>query len=165
MYSLLHTTEHSSAYGPLLQLTRDAGINLAASLNSKPTSSYQAQPGYPTTAKVWGLFNSNAGPRRTYGKNCKFSHTCNFVVTFSLRQTVWAGPPTVEDTPLHSLISHSASMPRISSLLAYSECKPIPIQQALSFHQTPHPYYTIYYLRSSHHLCIHDPSTHRMWQD
>ena len=141
-----------------------ASIWQLASIASLPHPIKHSQITLPLP-KVCSLFNSNAGPRCTYGKNCKFSHTCNFVATFSLRQTVRAGPPTVEDTPLHSLISHSASMPRISSLLAYSGCKPIPIQLALSFHQTPHPYYTIYYLCSSHHLCIYDPSTHRVWQD
>ena len=107
-----HTTEHCpSAYGPLLQLTRNASVNLAASLCSKPTPSYQAQPSYPTTTKVCGLFNSNAGPRCTYGKTASLATHANFVVTFILRQTAQPGPPMVENAPSHS----RSSLPSISS--------------------------------------------------
>ena len=103
-----HTTEHCpSAYGPLLQLTRDASVNLAASLYSKPTPSYQATL---PLQKFAACSTPNAGPRCTYGKNCKFSHTCKLCGRFHPKANcpIWTSP--------HSLTSHSASMPSISSL-------------------------------------------------
>ena len=108
-----HTTEHCpSAYGPLLQLTRDASVNLAASLYSKPTPSYQAHPSYPTTAKVCTLFNSNAGPRCTYGK---FSHTCKLCGHLHPKANclIWTSNSGKRPSPFPY---HSASMPSISSL-------------------------------------------------
>ena len=56
---------------------------MAASFNSKPTSSYQSQPGYSTTAQLCSLLNSNAGLWCTYGKTGSLATRVSCVVTFT----------------------------------------------------------------------------------
>ena len=61
--SILLNTVATSAYGPLATPAVtwcQCQLELAASLYSKPTPSYQAQPSYPTTCKLCGRLHPKA---------------------------------------------------------------------------------------------------------
>ena len=79
-----HTAdEWPAANGPLAQLTRDISATTSPSYPAKHTM----QPpnmipppkrvASPIQPKPCGLFNSNMGPRCTYGERCRYMHICS----------------------------------------------------------------------------------------
>ena len=81
-----HTVDECpAANGPFVQLTRDLGIS--ATTSPSYSAKHTIQPpsmippakriATPIQPKACGLFNSNMGPRCTYGERCRYMHVCS----------------------------------------------------------------------------------------
>ena len=81
-----HTADECpAANGPLVQLTRNLGISTTTSPSYSAKHTLQPPSMIPPAKRIatpiqpkpCGLFNSNMGPRCTYGEKCRYMHICS----------------------------------------------------------------------------------------